>query len=612
MLSATESPDTLRTWGEGIDGPLHRLVETQAARTPHRTAITVGEDHLTYAELDSRADSLARVLVARGGRAETPVAVVTERSVESFVALLAVLKAGGVYVPVDPAYPEERIRFLVTDADAPLLLTQGRLLSSMPRGRADVIVIDDPVGFPAESAHDDARPGGDVHPDQLAYVIYTSGSTGLPKGVMTTHQGATASTVARKSVYPEDPGRFLMLSSMAFDSSIAGTFWTLACGGHLLVPATATQSDPELLARYIARHRPTHLLCVPSLYQLLVRSGREVLSGLRLCVLAGEEWPPDLHERHRRTLPETLLSNEYGATEVSVWSTGWICPQGRLETPPQLGDPIPGSTMYVLDENLRPVGPGERGEAYLGGVGVARGYLGKPGVTAASFVPDPFAGLPGTRMYRTGDVVERLPGGGTRFVERVDDQAKIRGYRVELSEVRARLCALPEIADAAAVVAAGGRLVAYVVFEPGTANRSGAEVRRRLAEHVPPYMVPQIVVELAELPLTPNGKVDRRALPPPREESATGAYEEPATPHEWIVARAFAEVLGVRRVGRHANFIESGGDSLGAMSVASTMRLDGLPVTAQTVLTSESVAELALAAAGHRTDQQASRRDSST
>ncbi|MFE9799222.1 amino acid adenylation domain-containing protein [Streptomyces goshikiensis] len=593
------APD--RGWGEAPGLLLHQLVEEQAAAAPGRPAVTVADRRLSYGELDRAADRLAHRLAACGVSVETPVAMVTRRSLESFVALLAVLKAGGTYVPVDPDYPADRIAQLLSDAGAPLVLTQDALVADLPPSAARVLTLDgwDEIagGPPAP------RVSAATRPDNLAYVIYTSGSTGRPKGVMTTHHGVVNSTVARKDVYPADPGRYLMLSSLAFDSSIAGIFWTLGCGGHLLVPSVATQSDPALLAGFIAEHRISHLLCVPSLYQALVRSDPASLESLRLCVLAGEEWPSDLHERHRRSLPQALLSNEYGATEVSVWSTGWVCPTGQLTGPPDVGTPIRESTMYILDDRLRPVTGDAVGEAYLGGVGVGRGYLDRPALTARAYVPDPFSPVPGARMYRTGDLLRPLPGGGAQFLGRVDDQAKIRGHRVELGEIRARLCAEPDIADAVVVATSGhgagtaARLAAYVVGEAKAAAAVPAldptEVRARLARALPAYMVPHAVVVLPELPLTPNGKVDRQALPEP-EAAGRPPYEAPSTDREQAIAEVFAEILGVTRVGQHDNFLELGGDSLTAMSIVARLRALDVPVSAQSVLASPTVRELAL------------------
>lgn len=593
--------DPKRVWGETPGLLLHQLVEEQAAADPSRLAITVANQHLSYGELDRTADWLAHRLVACGVSVETPVAVVTRRSLETFVALLAVLKVGGTYVPVDPDYPADRIAYLLSDAKAPIILTQEALVSDLPTAEGRVLTLDgwdEVAGAPPAPCRSVA-----ARPNNLAYVIYTSGSTGRPKGVMTTHRGAVNSTVARKDVYPADPGRFLMLSSMAFDSSIAGTFWTLGCGGHLFLPTADEQSDPALLESFIAERRISHLLCVPSLYQALIRSDPGSLESLRLCILAGEEWPSDLHERHRESLPQALLSNEYGATEVSVWSTGWVCPTEQLTGPPNVGTPIRESMMYILDEDLRPVTGDGIGEAYLGGVGVGRGYLDRPALTARAYVPDPFAQVPGARMYRTGDVLRPLPGGGAQFLGRVDDQAKIRGHRVELGEIRALLCDEPDVLDAVVVATSGhgsgrtARLVAYVVGE-ATANSTEPEldpneVRARLAHTLPAYMVPHAVVVLSALPLTPNGKVDRHALPEP-EAVDRAPYEAPLTEREQTISEVFADILGAAQVGRQDNFIELGGDSLSAMSVVARLRGRALRVSAQDVLASPTVRELAL------------------
>jgi amino acid adenylation domain-containing protein len=587
-----------RIWGpDHADLLLHQLVEAQADRVPDRRAVSLADQHLTYADLDTRANQLARSLIARGVREETLVAIVMERSLEAFVAILAVLKSGGAYVPIDPDYPAERIRLLIADADAALLITQSHVLPRLPAGDREILLIDEErtrlAALPAE------RVDRDGHADSLAYAIYTSGTTGAPKGVAISHRGVVNSTVARRDFYGDDPVRFLLLSSLAFDSSIAGIFWTFACGGCLIVPPLAVQQDPHRLAGHIAATGPTHLLCVPSLYQLIVRAAPADLADLRLCVLAGEEWPPDLHERHRRALPGARLANEYGATEVSVWSTGFVCPQGTLDGPPSVGTPIPAATMYILNDEFESASGTDKGEAYLGGVGVARGYLGRPAATAERFLPDPFGAEPGARMYRTGDFARWLPDGGAQFLGRIDEQAKIRGYRVELGEIRAHLTAQPEVDDAAVIVrnaaTSSARIAGYVVLDRAVAAAPPlGELRRRLAERLPAHLVPDVLVSLPELPLTPNGKLDRDALPEPRigTDGAT-PYLPPETDTERLLADVIADVLDLPRVGRADNFFELGCHSLHAMDIAARSRKGGIEVTAQQVLKCQTVAELA-------------------
>lgn len=611
---------TQPSWADGADGRLlHELVEAQADRTPDRTALSDGDHELTYAEVDAAANRLARALAERGVRTETPVAIVAERSVAAIVAILGVLKAGGTYVPVDPDYPPPRVRQLLTTTAVRLLVTTADVLPRLPDGVAEVFLLDEERSRTATQTA--ARVTRNAHPDGLAYVIHTSGSTGVPKGVMISHRGVVNATVSRRDLYRDDPGRYLLLSSLAFDSSVAGIFWTLACGGCLLVPGSSIQRDPHELTGFIARHRPTHLLCVPSLYRVILQAAPAGLASLRLCVLAGEEWPPDLHQRHRQVLPGARLGNEYGATEVSVFSTGFVCPDGPMAAEElSVGDPIAGATLHLLDGELNPVPPDGEGEAYLGGIGVARGYAGQPAVTAERFVPDPYAERPGERMYRTGDLLRRIPGGGARFLSRLDDQTKIRGYRVELGEIRARLTGYPEVGDAAVVVwraaTPGARLVAYVVLAgtavptgsavpTGTAVPDGpaaadgveallADLSRRLADELPSHMVPRMILAIPAIPLTPNGKLDREALPEP---GPGDRPPRPAAPPSGPVAEVVAEVLQVADVGPDDNFFALGGDSLQAMEVAARLRRRGVVVSAGQVLAAPTVAALAELAA---------------
>jgi amino acid adenylation domain-containing protein len=577
MLGAAERATVLRAWN-ATDAPapaeacIHHRFQAQAARAPHARAVVFGDRAMTYRELNERANRLAHYLRRLGVGPETRVAICLDRGVELAVCILAVLKAGGGYVPVDPAYPAERIAYMLDDSGVAVLLTQASVIDRLdvPAG-IRVVALEDAQGEIArEDAHD---PAGGAGADHLAYVIYTSGSTGRPKGVMVSHGNLVHSTAARDRFYPEPVGAYLLLSSIAFDSAVAGFFWTLCTGGALVLPAAGEAADPARLRAIAARDGVTHLLAVPSLHAQLLDE-KDGWETLRTVIVAGEACPPSLVARHARRLPGVPLVNEYGPTEATVWSSGHVCvPDGA---PVPIGRPVANTRAYVLDAAREPVPARVSGELYVGGVQVARGYLRRPSLTAERFVPDPFSAAPGARMYRTGDRVRWTANGRLEFVGRVDEQVKIRGFRIEPGEVEAALRGHPAIAAAAAVPRPDGagelRLVAYLVPREEAAVPSTAELRAWLEERVPPYMVPSAFVTMEGLPLTPNGKLDRAALPAPEGMDSGVEYVEPRTETERVVAGIWMNVLGVERVGAHDDFFALGGHSLRATRVVSHVR----------------------------------------
>jgi amino acid adenylation domain-containing protein len=434
----------------------------------------------------------------------------------------------------------------------------------------------------------------------LAYVIYTSGSTGAPKGVMVEHGNLLHSTAARFRYYTAPVESFLLLSSFAFDSSIAGIFWTLSQGGALVLPSADAQFDLRSIGRLVARHRVTHLLCVPSLYlPLLDGVSAGDLATLSAVIVAGEECSPALVKRHHACLGGTPLYNEYGPTECCVWATVHRCDPKDTQVVP-IGRPIANSRLYVLDVEGEPVPIGVTGEISIGGAGVARGYLRRPELTALRFLPDPFAVAaekPHARLYRTGDLGRWSSQGELEFLGRADQQVKIRGFRIELGEIEAALLAQPGILQAAVIArddAPGGTyLAAYVVSDAGS-TLDPARLRGALAEHLPDHMIPRVFVSLAALPLTANGKLDRRALlARGREDRLTADYEAPQGAVETQLAAVLAEVLKIERVGRHDNFFELGGNSLLAVDLMERLGRRNLNVDARAVFSQPNVAALA-------------------
>ncbi|MFL5542424.1 MAG: non-ribosomal peptide synthetase, partial [Longimicrobiaceae bacterium] len=491
---------------------IHQLFEDQAERTPDAVAVVHEGESLTYRELNERANRLARHLVRLGAGPEARVGLCLERSTRMVEAMLAVLKAGAAYLPLDPAYPADRLAYMLEDSGAPLLVTQASLCGLLPAGGARIVRVDEEAErIAAEPAG--APPTG-VGAHNAAYVIYTSGSTGRPKGVVVTHANVAAFFAGMDArVGGTVPGTWLAVTRIGFDIHVLELLWTLARGFRVVVcPDLERTPEEGALTQRIRRHGVTHLQCTPTLAgAMLAELGVEALAGLERILLGGEALPADLAARIGAALPGRLV-NLYGPTETTVWSATHAPEAGEGTVP--IGRPIANTRVYVVDGDFRPQPVGVPGELYIGGAGVTRGYLDRPALTAERFVPDPFAAEPGARLYRTGDRCRWRANGTLEFLGRMDQQVKLRGYRIEPGEIEALLRRHPGVAEC--VVAAredvpgDRRLVAYVVGE-ADAEALREHVRARLPE----YMVPAALVALERLPLTPSGKVDHRALPAP-------------------------------------------------------------------------------------------------
>lgn len=614
MLSETQRQQVLVEFNQTradvpADRCIHHLIEEQAARTPTAVAVKGNGQTLTYAELNAQAGLLARHLRSLGVGPGVLVGICLERSLETIVGILGILKANGAYVPLDPTYPQERLSFMLRDTQAPVLLTQQRLLEGLPEHHAQVVCLDqwmanESRGRGINESTDSWAPvpldrfDRDVTVDSPAYVIYTSGSTGRPKGVLVTHRNLVHSTLARLTYYRQPVRGFLLLSSYAFDSSVAGIFWTLCQGGALVLPQSGLERDPSRLAALIAEHRISHLLSLPSLYSLLLaQSQPEQLASLQTVIVAGEACPEALTESHHRILPGAELFNEYGPTEGTVWSSVYQIRSPIVGGPVPIGRPIANTQIYLLDERLRPLPIGVAGELYIGGLGVAQGYLNRPELTAERFIPHPFSSEPGARLYKTGDWGRYRSDGTIEFLGRLDDQVKIRGYRIELGEVEAVLTQHPAVREAVVVAREDEpdqkRLVAYVVanVEPPTTS----ELRRFLKEKLPEYMVPATFVMLEALPRLPNGKVDRRALPMSDQARATldTAFVAPRTPIEKILAEIWSEVLGITPIGVYDNFFDLGGDSILSLRIVAKANQVGLSMVPMQIFQHQTIAALA-------------------
>lgn len=545
---------------EGGREPVHARVAALAAADAGRVAVVCGDDRVTRGELDSWAGRIAAKLVAAGVRPGDRVGVLAERSTAMVAAVLGTVRTGAAYVPVDPANPDERVTAVLSDA---------RVSAVVVTGDAGQRVA--PLGVGVVTADDRAvRDGGEVlplvepAPGDAAYLIYTSGSTGTPKGVVVEHAQLAASTLARRQVYPGAPV-FLLVSPLAFDSSVAGLWGTLTAGGRLIVAGADEFRDPEALVRLVERHTVTHLLCVPSLYDMLLAAGERLgldrLASLSTVITAGEALPEALLRRHFASLGAALV-NEYGPTEATVWAS-----YRRFETagPVDIGGPVPGTRLYVLDDAGRLVPPGITGELHIGGAGVSRGYFGRPDATSRAFVADPFEGGD-ARMYRTGDLVRWNRAGALEFLGRRDNQVKIRGHRVEPGAVEAALRACPGVREAVVVPDPGGtRLTGFVVTD---APDDLPSVRERLARTLPEAAVPSRLHALDAFPVTVNGKADRAALTDLAEQRERRATPQPGTRDQAGdpvvgVRAAWAEVLETSSdVPRDVNFFDLGGHSL--------------------------------------------------
>jgi amino acid adenylation domain-containing protein len=540
------------------EGTLDGLFRARAARTPTRTAVISGQESVTYAELSARADRLAAYLVAQGIGPEQVVAVMAPRSVEMVVALLAVLTTGAAYLPLDPDLPAARIAFMLDDSDAQAVLTTTALAGSLATG-TPVVTLEDPGpagGVPGRAP---------THPAHPAYVIYTSGSTGQPKGVVVTHRSAVNLVAAMSATAPLTADDVLLaVTTISFDISVLEIFGPLVSGACVVLAARDEVVDVAALGRIIVRRGVTVLQATPTLAREIVTYAGDALAGVRVLV-GGEQLPADLAAE--LAARSGGVTNCYGPTETTIWSTTCGVTDGM--TPPPIGRPVWNTTVHVLDRWLRPVPAGVPGELYIAGTGLARGYLGRPGLSAERFVANPYGGA-GERMYRTGDAARWRRDGLLEYLGRTDSQVKIRGFRVELGEIEQVLRAHPYVAQAVAVADEDRQLVAYAVAAPG-AEPDPVALRVFVAEALPGYMVPVAVVMVDRLPTTPGGKIDRQALPRPGLAPAAGPAG-PRTMTEDVLCGLFAEILGLPGIGVEDDFFDHGGHSLLVTRLISRIR----------------------------------------
>jgi amino acid adenylation domain-containing protein/non-ribosomal peptide synthase protein (TIGR01720 family) len=623
MLTATEEAQIFNTWNDTrIDVPseccIHELIEQQARKQPDQLAVISADERYTYRRIDRHANQLARHLRQLGVGADTIVGLCVERSPAMILGILGILKAGGAYLPLDPSYPLKRLAFMLEDSGTTVIVTRQDYTDRLPLGNGTKPVCLDthwdkiakhstePISMPADGHH-------------LAYVIYTSGSTGQPKGVPITHKNLVHSTLARLNYYPVPVQRFLLLSSFAFDSSVVGIFGSLCQGGTLVLPEQRLEQDIVGLANLIQQYAISHTLCLPTLYNLLLRHAKpDLLASLQTVIVAGENCPQELAQTHYQRLPKTRLYNEYGPTEGTVWSTVYEVPPQFQGTLVPIGKPIANTQAFVLDPHLRPVPIGVKGELYIGGNGLAQGYLNRPDLTADRFIDHTFENGVEVRLYRTGDLARFHPDGNIVFLGRVDDQVKIRGYRIELAEIEAPLQAHIDIREAAVLARtrtnhqpldikapenqqkgrAANRtiqLVAYIVAQEGQFPPDGETLRHFLREYLPEYMLPNRFIPLNKLPRTPNGKLDRQALPDPDEDSEVFANDvvPPRNSIEKKLAEIWRTVLGLETVGMHDNFFEIGGDSILSIQIMAKVSQAGFKLAPNQIFQHQTITELA-------------------
>jgi amino acid adenylation domain-containing protein len=580
LLSIPEQQQLLVDWNQTetavpTDVCIHQLFEQQVARTPESIAIAFESEQLTYQELNARANQLAHYLSSHGVKPDTLVGLQMERSIEMVVGLLAIHKAGGAYLPLDPDFPADRLALMVEDSQAPIILTQQRLISKLAIGSdVQVIAIDTSWGEIAQQPT--TNPQTDVNPANLGYIIYTSGSTGKPKGVMVEHRNAVNFFVGMDARIDCQPGVWLAVTSLSFDISVLEIFWTLTRGFKVVIYNAKTErtqlEQDNSIAALIDRHQVTHLQCTPSMAGLLIAdpTTAKAIGQIQTMMVGGEALTEALALQLQQIV-QGQVHNMYGPTETTIWSTTYAL--STVEGVVPLGRPIVNTELYILDKHQQPVPVGIAGELLIGGKGVTRGYLNRADLTQERFIPNPFSNDPTARLYRTGDSVRYRSDGNLEFLGRIDFQVKIRGYRIELGEIETILGRHETIREVAIVVRedvpGDKRLVAYFIPQPGQ-EPTAAILRAYLRSQLPEYMVPSNFVPLQAFPLTPNRKVDRQAFPAPMLAQQTGETDQIDDRNQTIeqsLTKIWQKVLQISEVSITDNFFELGGHSLVALEL---------------------------------------------
>lgn len=595
LLTESEKQQLLEDWNQTQqDYPqnlcIHQLFEAWVEQTPDAIALIFKGEQLTYRELNSKANQLANYLQTLGVKPETLVGICIEPSLEMIVGILGILKAAGAYVPIDPTYPSERIAYMLDDSQLAVLLTQEKLVTSLPQHQAQVICLDS--DWKEISTESKSSPITSLTPENLAYVIYTSGSTGKPKGVLVAHRGLCNLSQAQIKLFDVQPDScVLQFASISFDASIWEIVMALCAGARLYLGTREELQPGQPLLQLLQEQEITHLTLVPS---ALTALSSENLPALQNIIVAGEPCPPSLviqWASGRR------FFNAYGPTESTVCATVAQCFEDMDVLP--IGRPIANTKIYILDRYLQPVPIGVPGELHLASVGLAKGYLNRPELTDSKFIANPFSQKLSDRLYKTGDLVRYGNDGQIEFVGRIDDQVKIRGFRIELGEIESVLNQHPQVKDAIVIVREDElktkRLYGY--FIPKTEALTSQELRQFIQDRLPDYMIPAFLISLESFPLTPNGKVDRRALPLPKiNPNELENYATPSTKNEQILAQIWQEVLGLKTISINDNFFELGGDSILAIQIIAKANQEGLEITPKQLFGYQTIAELAILA----------------
>jgi amino acid adenylation domain-containing protein len=570
----------LATWQNDkiIEKPFNSvlsLFEDQVLSQSDKIAVTYNQHQINYEELNQQANRLSHYLYHQLGESGKTIGIFMNRSVEMITCILGILKFGAAYVPLDPTYPKDRLAYMVEDSKIYSVLSSKETTTTFPCSSVQIINVEDTVDFDWQPSH--PQPDRIIEKGDLAYVIYTSGSTGVPKGVMINHGNLAHSTDARLSYYKDVPRDFLLLSSMSFDSSIAGIFGTLCRGGCLHIPDHEKFRDVEYLSTLIEEKGITHILSIPSLYRHMLQSFSHKLSSLEAVIVAGEPCPTDLVMRHFVDLPKTRMFNEYGPTEATVWSTVFECRDHLVTKSVPIGRPIENTSVYVLDDKRRQVPPGFPGELYIGGAGVSQGYLNQAQLTTERFFSISINNSHQNRVYKTGDLAYFSENGNLEYLGRYDEQIKVRGYRIELGEIETIIKRHPSVKDSVVVVKTNKHdkknLLAYVVCHQETAGFETI-LFEFIKTKLPDYMIPSHIVVIDRMPLLANGKLNRDALPDPNKKGSapSGGFVAPRNDLEEKLSKIWAKILDVENVGITDNFFDLGGDSLSSIRLIAEIK----------------------------------------
>ncbi|MBT2163177.1 non-ribosomal peptide synthetase [Zobellia barbeyronii] len=567
---------------------IHHIIADVTHQFPQNKALTFNDVSITYQELDEQADAIAHAILQRTKKRNEVVMLCMDRSTEMIVSMLAILKAGCAYLPMDPKYPMERLNFILEDADCNIVVSHSSLASVFDSTSKNVILVDK---IETNKTMDVILP--EVREDDLAYIIYTSGSTGKPKGVPITHKNIINSTVGRLDFYPENPSAFLLMSSISFDSSKASIYWTLCTGGNLILTENRIEQDITRIEDLVQRHKVSHTLMLPTLYKVILEHGNLTkLESFKTVIVAGEACTRALGNLHFKSLPDTGLYNEYGPTEATVWCIAHKVERTEDSDMVSIGKAVANAEVYLLNESKKLVPYGAVGEIYIGGPSVSNGYINRTDLTEKVFLNNPLKEGSNEKIYKTGDLGRCRNDGTIEFLGRVDHQVKVRGFRIELDEVEKTISEYDSVSAAVAMVEDNKRLVAYVTADEEVETDA---LKSTLKAKLPGYMVPTRIVQVDKFPVLPNGKVDKvrlAQLKPSAEEKENTKIELPSSELEKKMAAIWKEVLDLPSIGIHENFFDIGGDSILSIQVISKAKAENLVVSPNQLFEHQTISEL--------------------